>query len=69
MNCLKPCKTLCEECACVFLTKVTIVFILSRVHDQKKLGTLAIERWGQIGKGRAKGTLGTAWVLLRPIIP
>lgn len=29
----------------VFLTKETIAFTLSRVYDQKKLGTLATELW------------------------
>lgn len=40
-----------------------------RVHTQIRLGTLAVELWEQIGKGLAKGILGTARALLGPSNP
>lgn len=58
----KLCKILCEGCACVFPIKVAIAFIRSRVHTQKKLGTLATELREQ---GRLGGLGGSAGQVCR----
>lgn len=55
----------CVESVHVLLTKVTT----SAGSTQRELGTLAIELWELIGQGPAKGILGTAWGLLRSVIP
>lgn len=62
MNRLKPCKTCVSD-------KSDHSFHSQQGPQSEKVRNSCYRTLGQIGKGRAKGTLGTAWVLLGPIIP